>query len=101
LRPTILSEALAKTWPYRNRRTADVTHEAVDSRSPTCDLGGPVRYGGLFRSWAVAQAEILGLRHGAIDRPGWVAIGNVGRLMFVGLYRFALRLKIVQPETVG
>jgi hypothetical protein len=62
---------------------------------------------GLFRSRAALQAEILVLRHqlNVLHRssPRRVALSNVDRLVFVGLYRVAATvldaLKIVQPET--
>ena len=61
---------------------------------------------GLFRSRAALQAEILVLRHQLNvwrrSSPRRVALGNVGRSVFVGLYRVAATvrdaLKIVQPE---
>ena len=63
---------------------------------------------GLFRSRAALQAEILVLRHQLNvffyrSCPRRVALSNVDRLVFVGLYRVAAAvldaLKIVQPET--
>jgi transposase InsO family protein len=63
---------------------------------------------GLLRSRAALQAEILVLRHqlNVLHRssPRRVALSNVDRLVFVGLYRVAATvldaLKIVRPETV-
>jgi hypothetical protein len=60
---------------------------------------------GLFRSRAALQAEILVLRHqlNVLHRSSGrrVALSNVDRLVFVGLYRVAPTvldaLKIVQP----
>jgi transposase InsO family protein len=63
---------------------------------------------GLFRSRAALQFEILVLRHqlNVLRRksPKRVAIGNIDRLLFCGLYRLSPKvldaLKILQPETV-
>ena len=63
---------------------------------------------GLFRSQAALQAEILVLRHqlNVLRRrsPKRVAVGNLDRLVFVGLCHLAPKvldaLKILQPETV-
>src|SRR5262249_39535275 len=63
---------------------------------------------GLFRSRAALEAEILVLRQQLnVLRPKSskrVALGNVDRLVFVGLYRLAPgimdALKILKPETV-
>ena len=63
---------------------------------------------GLVRSRAALQAEILMLRHqlNVLRRksPKRVAVGNIDRLLFVGLYRFSPKvidgLKILKPETV-
>ena len=63
---------------------------------------------GLVRSRAALQAEILVLRHqlNVLRRksPKRVAVGNIDRLLFVGLYRFSPKvidgLKILKPETV-
>jgi len=63
---------------------------------------------GLVRSRAALQAEILILRHqlNVLTRksPKRVAVGNVDRLLLVGLYRFSPKvldaLKILKPETV-
>ena len=48
---------------------------------------------GLVRSRAALQAEILVLRHqlNVLRRksPKRVAVGNIDRLLFVGLYRFS------------
>jgi hypothetical protein len=63
---------------------------------------------GLVRSRAALQAEILVLRHqlNVLRRksPKRVAVGNVDRLLLVGLYRFSPKvldaLKILKPETV-
>jgi hypothetical protein len=63
---------------------------------------------GLFRSRGALQAEILVLRHqlNVLRRrsPRRVAVSNVDRVVFVGLYRLAPKvldaLKIVQPETL-
>jgi transposase InsO family protein len=63
---------------------------------------------GLVRSRAALQAEILVLRHqlNVLRRrsPKRVAVGNLDRLLFVGLYRFSPKmldaLKILKPETV-
>ena len=63
---------------------------------------------GLFRSRAALQAEILVLRHqlNILRRrsPKRVALGNIDRLVFCGLYRWSPTvldaLKILQPETV-
>jgi hypothetical protein len=48
---------------------------------------------GLFRSRAALQAEILVLRHqpNVLRRksPKRVAVGDIDRLLFVGLYRFS------------
>jgi hypothetical protein len=63
---------------------------------------------GLFRSRAALQAEILVLRHqlNVLTRksPKRVAVGNIDRLVFCGLYRVSPKvlgaLKILQPETV-
>jgi hypothetical protein len=62
----------------------------------------------LFRSRAALQAEILVLRHqlNVLRRksPKRVAVGNIDRLMFCGLYRLSPKvldaLEIFQPETV-
>jgi hypothetical protein len=63
---------------------------------------------GLFRSRRALQAEILVLRHqlNVLRRrsPERVAVGNIDRLVFAGLYRLAPEvldaLKILKPETV-
>jgi hypothetical protein len=63
---------------------------------------------GLFRSRAALQAEILVLRHqlNVLRRksPKRVALSNIDRLVFAGLYRLAPivldALKILKPETV-
>ena len=63
---------------------------------------------GLFRSRAALQAEILVLRHqlNVLRRrsPKQVAVGNIDRLVFTGLYRLVPEvldaLKILKPETV-
>ena len=63
---------------------------------------------GLVRSRAALQAEILVLRHqlNVLRRqsPKRVAVGNIDRLLFVGLYRFSPKVidgfKILKPETV-
>ena len=62
----------------------------------------------LVRSRAALQAEILILRHqlNVLRRksPKHVAVGNIDRLLFVGLFRFSPKaldaLKILKPETV-
>jgi hypothetical protein len=67
-----------------------------------CAMVGPVR------SRAALQAEILALRHqlNVLRRksPKRLAVGNVDRLLFVGLYRFSPKvidaLEILKPETV-
>src|SRR5215831_13650377 len=63
---------------------------------------------GLFRSRAALQTEILVLRHqlNMLRRraPKRVAIRNIDRLVFAGLYRLAPEVldavKILKPETV-
>jgi hypothetical protein len=63
---------------------------------------------GLFRSRAALQFEILVLRHqlNVLRRksPKRVAIGNIYRLVFCGLYRLSPKvldaLKIFRPETI-
>jgi hypothetical protein len=63
---------------------------------------------GLFRPRAALQVEILVLRHqlNVLRRqsPGRVALSNIDRLVFTGLYRLAPQvldaLKILKPETV-
>ena len=63
---------------------------------------------GLFRPWAALQVEILVLRHqlNVLRRrsPGRVAVSNIDRLVFTGLYRLVPpvldALKILKPETV-
>jgi hypothetical protein len=63
---------------------------------------------GLFRSRRALQAEILVLRHqlNVLRRrsPKRVAVGNIDRLVFAGLYWLAPEvldgLKILKPETV-
>ena len=63
---------------------------------------------GLVRSRAALQAEILVLRHqlNVLRRKSSkrVAVGNIDRLLFVGLYRFFPKvldaLEILKPETV-
>jgi hypothetical protein len=63
---------------------------------------------GLFRSRAALQAEILVLRHqlNVLRRKSLkrVAVGDIDRLLFCGLYRLSPKvldaLKIFQPETV-
>jgi hypothetical protein len=74
------------------------------------DLCGLIRcaIAGLFRSRATLQAEILVLRHqlNVLRRksPKRVAVGNIDRLVFCGLYRLSPKvldaLKIIRPETV-
>jgi hypothetical protein len=64
---------------------------------------------GLFRSRAALQAEILFLRHqlNVLQRrsPKRVALSNIDRLVFAGLYCLAPQvldaLKILKPETVN
>jgi hypothetical protein len=63
---------------------------------------------GLFRSRAALQTEILALQHqlNVLRRrsPARVAVSNIDRLVFTGLYRLAPEvldaLKILKPETV-
>src|SRR5271169_2732068 len=63
---------------------------------------------GLFRSRAALQTEILVLRHqlNVLRRrsPKRVAVSNIDRLVFAGLYRLAPEVldtvKILKPETV-
>jgi hypothetical protein len=63
---------------------------------------------GLFRSRVALQAEILVLRHqlNVLRRksPRRVALGNIDRVVLIGLYRLAPKvleaLKITAPETV-
>ena len=63
---------------------------------------------GLFRPRSALQAEILVLRHqlNVLRRrsPKRVAVSNIDRLVFTGLYRLAPdaldALKILKPETV-
>jgi len=63
---------------------------------------------GLVRSRAALQAEMLVLRHqlNVLRRKSSkrVAVGNIDRLLFVGLYRFFPKvlnaLEILKPETV-
>ena len=63
---------------------------------------------GLFRPRAALQVEILVLRHqlNVLRRrsPGRVAVSNIDRLVFTGLYRLVPQvldaLKILKPETV-
>jgi hypothetical protein len=63
---------------------------------------------GLVRSRAALQAEILVLRHqlNVLRRksPKRVVVGNIDRLLFVGLYCFSPKvldaLRILKPETV-
>jgi len=63
---------------------------------------------GLFRSQAAVQAEILVLRHqlNVLRRssPRRVALNNIDRLVFAGMYRLAPQvldaLQIIKPETV-
>jgi hypothetical protein len=63
---------------------------------------------GLFRSRVALQAEILVLRHqlNVLRRksPRRVALGNIDRVVLIGLYRLAPKvleaLKIIAPETV-
>ena len=62
----------------------------------------------LFRSRVALQAEILVLRHqlNVLRRksPRRVALGNIDRVVLIGLYRLAPKvletLKIIAPETV-
>ena len=81
---------VAPTCPYRKRKTADFTRLRVDSMDELCGLIW-CAIAGLFRSRAALQAEILVLRHqlNVLRRrsPRRVAVSNVGRLVFVGLYR--------------
>jgi transposase InsO family protein len=63
---------------------------------------------GLFRSRAALQTEILALRHqlNVLRRraPKRVAVSNIDRLVFAGLYRMAPdvldAVKILKPETI-
>jgi hypothetical protein len=63
---------------------------------------------GLFRSRAALQTEILALRHqlNVLSRraPKRVAVTNLDRLVFTGLYRLAPEVldavKILKPETI-
>ena len=81
---------VAPTCPYRKRKTADFTRLRVDSMDELCGLIW-CAIAGLFRSRAALQAEILVLRHqlNVFRRrsPRREAVSNVGRLVFVGLYR--------------
>jgi hypothetical protein len=62
---------------------------------------------GLFRSCAALQAEVLALRHqvNVLRRraPDRVAVSNIDRLVFAGLYHLAPEVldavKILKPET--
>src|SRR6516165_10976876 len=64
--------------------------------------------GGLVRSRVALQAEILVLRHqlNVLRRrsPKRMALGNIDRVVLIGLYRLAPKvleaLKIITPETV-
>ena len=63
---------------------------------------------GLVRSRVALQAEILVLRHqlNVLRRksPNRMALGNIDRVVLIGLYRLAPKvleaLKIMTPETV-
>ncbi len=63
---------------------------------------------GLFRAQAALQAEIVVLRHqlNVLRRssPKRVALNNIDRLVFAGMYRPAHQvldvLQIIKPETV-
>ena len=63
---------------------------------------------GMFRSRVALQAEVLVLRHqlNVLRRksPRRVALGNIDRVVLIGLYRLAPKvleaLKIIAPETV-
>ena len=83
--------------------------ESADYR---CDEGlvqlDLVRSGRLVRSRVALQAEILVLRHqlNVLRRksPKRMALGNIDRVVLIGLYRLAPKvleaLKIITPETV-
>ena len=96
--------------PYRKLRIwLTASCESADSR-PMNDLRRLIWCAmvGLVRSRAALQAEILVLRHqlNVLRRKSSkrVAVGNVDRLLLVGLYRFSPKvldaLKILKPETV-
>jgi hypothetical protein len=95
--------------PTGNPKWLTSPFESVDNR-PMSDLCGLIWYAiaGLFRSRVALQAEILVLRHqlNVLTRksPKRVAVGNIDRLVFCGLYRVSPKvlgaLKILQPETV-
>ena len=62
---------------------------------------------GLFRSRAALQTEVLALRHqlNVLRRraPKRIAVSNIDRLVFAGLYHLAPEVldavKIIKPET--
>jgi len=100
---TRLSLPETQIWPTASCESAD---NRSNERSLPIDL---VRDGiGLVRSRAALQAEILVLRHQLNvlrhKSPKRVAVGNIDRLLFVGLYRFFPKvldaLEILKPETV-
>ena len=74
------------------------------------DLLKLIRYAvvGLFRSREALQTEVLALRHqlNVLRRraPKRVAVSNINRLVFAGLYHLAPEVldavKILQPETI-
>jgi len=88
-----------QNWLTPPRESVD---SRTDGRSPRVDLAG------LFWSRPALQAEIVVLRHqlNVLRRrsPQRVTVGNLDRLVFVGLNRLAPKvldaLKILQPETV-
>jgi hypothetical protein len=98
---TRLSLPETQIWPTASCESAD---NRSNERSLPIDL---VRDGiGLVRSRAALQAEILVLRHQLNvlrhKSPKRVAVGNIDRLLFVGLYRFFPKvldaLEILKPR---
>jgi hypothetical protein len=108
--PGLLDALKILTCPYRKPKTAVRDRESADNRFSMSDLCRLIWCAliGLFRSRAALEAEILVLRHqlNVLRRksPKRLALGNIDRLVFVGLYRVAPgvldALKILGPQTV-
>ncbi len=94
---------------YRKPKTASIACESADNhgdgRSPQVIW---YAVAGLLRSRAGLQTEILALRHqlNVLTRrsPKRVAVSNIDRLVFAGLYHLAPEVldavKILKPETI-
>ena len=93
--------------PTVNRKQLSIACESVDNHGDALTL---IWYAvaGLFLSRAALQTEVLALRHqlNVLRRraPKRVAVSNIDRLVFAGLYHLAPEVldavKILKPETI-